>query len=141
MLSMKRKSSIILVTTLWDILLTWFITRTLDYVVKRILARFRLRVSRSVSHGILMDRRLILFYLTYFVSFKESGKRIFTRMPFVRKMIKSVLMSHWILHRYGMLRTQSCRSCQIILENKNFLRQFETEEKAYPPFNFVKSKD
>jgi hypothetical protein len=138
---MRPKSSLILVTTLWDIVLTWFITRTLDYVVKRIVARFRLRWFHSVSHGMLMNSRLVLFYLTYFVSFKESERSILTRLPFFRKMIKLVLRSHWTLHRYGLLRTQSCRSCQIILENKNFLRQFETEEKAYPPFNFIKSKD
>ena len=133
---MRPKSRIILVTTPWDIILTWLITRTLDYVVKRIVAKFRLRVSHSAYDGILMGRHLIILYLTYFVTFKEFGKRIFTRVPFFRTMIKTVLMSHWILHRCGILKTQSCRSCQIILENKNFLRQFDTNEKVYPPFRF-----
>ena len=139
-LNMKLKSRFILLTTSWDILLTWVITRSLDYFVRWIARKFRLRGSHLNLNGLLMNIQLILFYLTYIVSFKESERYILTRLPFFHMMVKSTLRSHRKLHRYGISKAKSCRGCQIISENKSFLQEFEADEKLYPPFRFFRQK-
>ena len=139
-LNMKLKSRLILLTTLWDVLLTWVITRSLDYFVRWIARKFRLKGIHLNLNALLMNRQLTFFYLTYIVSFKESERYILTRLPFFHMIVKSTLRSHGRLHRYGILKTKSCRGCQIISENKNFLQGFEADEKLYPPFRFFRQK-
>jgi hypothetical protein len=132
-LSMKLKSGLVLFTTVWEILLTWVITRSLDYFVKWIVRRFRLKPVHLNLNGF-MSRQFVFFYLTYIVSFNEREEPLYARLPFFPDMVSSILTSHRRLHRRGVLKTESCRGCNIILRNKSFLKRYEVDEKLYPPF-------
>jgi hypothetical protein len=136
----KLKSRLILLTTVWDILLTWVITRSLDYFVRRVVKRFRLKPIHLPPIDLLMDREITFLYLAYIASFKESEKSVFLRIPFFHTMVKSILRSHRRLHRDGILKTESYRGCNIIFRNKSFLKGFEADKKLYPPFDFAGEK-
>ena len=136
-MNMKLKSRLILLTTLWDILLTWIITRSLDYFVRWIARKSGLKEIRFDLYGFVM-KQLTLSYLGYIASFKESEISILTRLPSFDMVVQSILRSHRRLHRYGILNTKSCRGCQIISKNKIFFQGFEADEKLYPPFGFFR---
>ena len=142
---MKVKSRLILAFSIWEILITWAITSTLDYLVKIIVRRFNLR-STHLSQK--LRDIWIQVTLLYFVNIEESQMEVYEKV--FRKlygnslgfsysrMIETILSSHKRMHKYGMLKAESCRSCQIITRNRHLLQQLVSNPKLYPPFEFSK---
>jgi len=138
---MKQKSKLIMMVTLWDIILTWTIERTLDFLVRWISRRFGLKWGQvSDRVALIINRALIYAYITSIVrpnSFKEPSMKFFMiQLQYYSDVVKLILRSHKRLHTKGILKTKSCSSCKIIAENKDFLQKFEPNPKLYPPFEF-----
>ena len=139
---MKVKSKLILAFSIWEILITWTIMRTLDYFIKLIVRRFNLRGTHLLQK--LRDIR-IRIPLLFFVNIKDYSKiEVYEKVLRIlygnsqgvsySEMIATILSSHRRMHKYGILKVESCRSCQIITENKRLLQQFVSNQELYPPF-------
>jgi len=138
---MKLKSKLILMVTIWEILLTWIVTTTLDYLSKRIARRFKFKLEAPLGDymRLTISHMLVSVYLPYIVSLKENSLSFFRRREeFFNRLVKVTLRSHRLLHSYGTRKTKLCRYCEIITEYKGFLQKFASDPKLYPPFKFLK---
>ena len=137
---MKVKSKLILMVSIWEILLTWIITRALDFFVRFLRGKINIRVDmhflRRLSET--TDRFMMELYIpTYFDD--TTFLRAFTMSPYLLDIfVKVPLLAHRRLHKRGILEVKSCRSCQIIIKNKGFLETFAPNPELYPPFKFSK---
>lgn len=131
---MKVKSRLILVVSIWDILITWAITRALDYFVKRFGRGLRFEVKWHLL--LWLYQTLIWINLFYINSYKDS--KILSKQLDFSMMVKQTLKRHRQLHIWKRLEKKSCPICYIITKNKGLLKTFVSNPKLYPPFKFSK---
>jgi len=138
--TMKLKSKLILVATIWDIFLTWVITRALDYFVRRIIKKVRFEVDGQFLVRFLraVNRWIVDFYIITYLDDIKMVEFLIRSQFFSDFFARAILSSHRRMHRDKILKEESCRSCQIITKNKDFLRKFFSDPKLYPPFKFSK---
>ena len=132
---MKIRSKLILMVSIWEILLTWVITRTLDSFVRFLRQRIRLKVDARLLHG--FYAHVIDQCFAQYVADKEFFE-VITQLQLFRAYVLLVFGIHKRMHSEGVLETKSCRSCKIITENKDFFRKYVSDFKLYPPFKFSK---
>ena len=119
---MKLKSKLILMVTIPDILITWII---------------RFEVGKHFLERLLrtLNRRVVDLYITmYFNDVSSFEKRMLQVLS--SSFVRWLLVSHRRVHREGNKKAESCRSCQIITKNKDFLQELVPDPKLYPPFKF-----
>ncbi len=138
---MKLKSKFVLMVTIWDILITWTITRILDYFLKMLGARFDFKEFKQAFYGVwlMVFRGLIDVYCEMYFSDEGFIERTARLEPAGGMFILTTLLQmHRSLHRRGSLDTSTCRSCRTITRNKEILLKFIPDPKLYPPFSFSK---
>jgi hypothetical protein len=142
LIDMKLKSKLVLMVTLPDILITWIITRTLDYVIRRLRGRIKFKGHIHFPRRLLrsIEFWMSYFYIVYYFSDKNFLEHAIKSQSFFREMVmmmaRTVLSSHRRWHRDRRFGAKSCSSCQIITENKEFLQRLAPDLKLYPPFDF-----
>lgn len=138
---MKMKSKLIQMISIWDILLTWLITRALDYLMRRFGRRISFEgnthISDYVAHSLLsFSRESIEPYLSLIIRNKKRAEKIPIMQLFFVVLVNGLLFNHRDMHRYGILKEETCSTCQIITRHKDFLLNFASSQKLYPPFKF-----
>ena len=142
MINVKSKRKLILMVTIPDILITWIITRTLDYITRRLRGKIRFEGDIHVLGRLLqiIDQLMTETYILMFFEDTPSARsylRILARSPHILDIyVKEPLRLHRQLHKRGILKGKSCQSCQVITENKDFLQKLVSDPKLYPPFKF-----
>jgi len=144
---LKIKSTFTRMLSLWDILLTWIITKMLDYLIERTRGKVKFEGEVHFFNYLLLKLgQIVEFYslfvaLPYVISFNRPEEVESMRSSqFFTTALTGYLLNHRRLHRYGVLKTKSCKSCGIIAENKDLLQTFVSSPKLYPPFNFLISE-
>jgi len=135
MINMKVKSKLFLMVSLWEILLTWAITRTLDYLVKWIGRRLKLKINVNFHISGKFYMAYLTFCLRYVLLYRDD--KVMTKIDAYRQIIDVTLSVHRRMHRN--LKIKSCQYCRIITKNENFFKQFAPDPKLYPPFKFSKN--
>ncbi len=127
--------------TIWDILITWAITRILDHFLKAIGARFDFKEFKQAFHSVwlIVDRGLTEAYCNLYLSDKDTIK-IAAKLELLggMHMLHGLLRDHKRLHRVGLWDATTCRSCRNIVKNKEILLEFVPDPELYPPFSFSK---
>ena len=137
---MKVRSRLILMFSIWEILLTWVITRTLDYFVRFLRRKINIKVDLSFLRSLsqIGDKLVTEFYISNYFD-DTAYLRFVTISPyFFDIFVKTPLRTHRRLHKRGILEEKSCQSCQIIIKNKGFLQKLAPNPELYPPFKFSK---